>query len=355
MQKKAMAMKQKALALRKKNSVANQLLVLLKTSLEVCLGHEIFNFNFREKISRKMQVVHAIMVAAIGLDYGNITPALLSQVAGWHGTIIAQMGCIRTLLDGLVERQSTLSVPNDYITLLTTNLAKLDKLSAKRAKGEITAKELRSRNTTLKLTVAYSLHTIRIWVFGQHADGTLSTDDVHDLGFLLPGEMAGYRGKSDPTDAVAEAKPLIITANMMRVIIDQATVKNAGPVMHGWPHGIRMAILLILADDGETEILRLMTTRLHTDIEMPADCHGKQYIVKAAFLKHVNDTPRWSAGAQFSMPKDTTDLAHALDQQHYEEYEASLRTVEQHHQEIKRLHAELAEAHAKLGGEAPAN
>jgi hypothetical protein len=347
--------KQKAKAAKQKITIAQQWMMILKTSLEILFGPRLFKRDSRRRIALKMCIGRAIMLAAIAIDYGDITPELLSQIRGWHGSILEQMNCIRALLHGLVARQSTVSVPNDYITLLDTNLKKIEKLVAKSGEGDITAKERRSRNTALKTTVAFSLHTIRVWVFGQYADGNLTIDDVHDLGFLLPGEMSGHHSKTDPTDIIADVKPLIITADMFRAIIDQAAFKNAGPVVHGWPHGVRTAALQILADDGVTEIKRLMTTRLHTDIEMPADCHGKQYVVKAAFLKHVDDTPRWSAGASFTMPKDTADLARVLDQQHYEDFEESLRTVERHRQDVERLHAEMEAARANRGGASPAN
>jgi hypothetical protein len=74
---------------------------------------------------------------------------------------------------------------------------------------------------------------------------------------------------------------------------------------------------------------------------MPAGSHGKQFIIKASFLKHVNDEPRFGNEPTFSMPLTTEDLAAALDRQHHEDFEAQIQEVERQRQEIERLHAEL--------------
>ena len=74
---------------------------------------------------------------------------------------------------------------------------------------------------------------------------------------------------------------------------------------------------------------------------MPDGSHGKQFIIKASFLKHVNDEPRFGNEPTFSMPLTTEDLAAALDRQHHEDFEAQIRETERQRQEIERLHAEL--------------
>jgi hypothetical protein len=89
-------------------------------------------------------------------------------------------------------------------------------------------------------------------------------------------------------------------------VIDRSADENAAQVAHGWPEGGHNALLVITADDGKTEVYRQMTTRL------PDGSHGKQFIVKASFLKHVNDEPRFSNEPTFSMPLTTENLAAAL-------------------------------------------
>jgi hypothetical protein len=73
---------------------------------------------------------------------------------------------------------------------------------------------------------------------------------------------------------------------------------------------------------------------------MPDGSHGKQFILKAAFLKHVDDEPRFGNEPTFSMPLTTADLAATIDRQHHEEFEAQVREVELHRLEVERLQAE---------------
>jgi hypothetical protein len=78
-----------------------------------------------------------------------------------------------------------------------------------------------------------------------------------------------------------------------------------------------------------------MTTRLRTEIQMPPCSHGKQFIAKASFLKHIDDAPRFGPESTFLMPLTTADFDH----QHHEDFETHIREVERHRQEIERLEA----------------
>jgi hypothetical protein len=85
---------------------------------------------------------------------------------------------------------------------------------------------------------------------------------------------------------------------------------NKADVAHGWPAGVQQALIVTVAADGKTEILRRQpTTRLHNDVQMPEGSHGKQFIIKAAFLKHIDDEPEFGPEPTFSMPLSTEDLA----------------------------------------------
>ncbi|MDR0610119.1 MAG: hypothetical protein LBG58_08420, partial [Planctomycetaceae bacterium] len=170
--------------------------------------------------------------------------------------------------------------------------------------------------------------------------GNMTADDVHLLGFLLPGETGGRHNRTEATDITAEVKVKVINEDFIRVVIDQSAGENAGQVAHGWPPGVKNALIVITAADGKTEILRQWTTRLHNDIQMPDGSHGKQFIIKASFLKHIDDEPRFGNEPTFSMPLTTEDLAAALDRQHHEDFETQLQEIERQRQEIERLHAE---------------
>jgi hypothetical protein len=169
----------------------------------------------------------------------------------------------------------------------------------------------------------------------------MTLSDVHELGFLLPRETGGGHGRSEATNVIAEVKTQVISADVVRVVIDQAATENAAKVVHGWPYGVRNAVIVITAADGVTEVLRVQTTRLYNDVTMPKGSHGKQFLVKAAFLKHINDEPRFGNQPTFSMPLTTEDLIAAIDRQHHEDFEAQVRAAELHRQEIERLEAEL--------------
>jgi hypothetical protein len=42
---------------------------------------------------------------------------------------------------------------------------------------------------------------------------------------------------------------------------------------------------------------------------MPPGSHGKQFVIRAAFLKHPDDVPYFGNSPTFSMPLTTGDLA----------------------------------------------
>ncbi|MDR3351320.1 MAG: hypothetical protein LBN98_06765 [Prevotellaceae bacterium] len=67
-------------------------------------------------------------------------------------------------------------------------------------------------------------------------------------------------------------------------------------------------MIIIIASDGKTEILRILTTRLHNTIRMPEGSHGKQFIIKAAFLKHMDDDLLFGAEQTLSMPLTSEDF-----------------------------------------------
>jgi hypothetical protein len=302
----------------------------------------------RREIATRFQF--AVILSLMAMGYAGVSAETATHVRGWHISITTQTANIQTLYDGLIARESTVPTPLAYKERLAKACAKLSEDAAKSAAGNLTPNERHERNALLKATVAFCLHVVRPWVYGEYSQERLTAEEVHELGFLLPGETGGNHGLSEATDVMIEVKTVIVSGNIVRVIFDQASTKNAGPVLRGWAPGTRMARLVIYAVDGHTEVVNMMTTHLHNDIVLPEDCHGKQFLVRATFLKHVNDEPRWSNEVTFSMPKTTGDLARVIDQQHYEEYEESLREVERHRQEIEKLHAELEAARANRDG-----
>ncbi|MDR0349579.1 MAG: hypothetical protein LBH90_08845, partial [Tannerella sp.] len=248
-----------------------------------------------------------------------------------------QFNNISNAADTLAARQTDWSVPQDMLKQLTDNRNELAILIVKCRSNNGSPADRMLRNSLLKPTVALCLTQVKSWALTQHYAGVLTADDVHLLGFFLPGDIAGHRDRKDATDVLAEVKVAIINMDNIRVVIDRANAENAALVRHGWPQGVRQALIVIMAADGVTEVYRQMSSRLHTDIKMPHGSHGKQFIIKAAFLRHMDDQPKFGNEPTFSMPLTTEDLAAARDRQRHEDFEAQIREVERHRRDTDHL------------------
>jgi hypothetical protein len=240
------------------------------------------------------------------------------------------------------------SVPNDMYTIVNGHRTELQTLVNRCKTTAGSTADRSERNMLLKSTTGFCLLQVKGFAYTQYGAGIMTSSDVHELGFLLPGETGGHRARSEASNVICEAKVQVINADNIRVVIDQAAVENAARVVHGWPEGVRMAVIVITAADGVTEVCRKLTTRLHNDIKMPKGSHGQQFLLKAAFLKHVDDEPRFGSQPTFSMPLTTEDLVAALDRQHHEDFEAQMRETELHRREIERLEAELKSKDLKI-------
>ncbi|MDR1896653.1 MAG: hypothetical protein LBR10_07685, partial [Prevotellaceae bacterium] len=265
---------------------------------------------------------------------------VLATVRRWHGSIDDQFANIDNLVN-IIEAHPEWVLPGTMLADLTANRNALQTLINKCRSTAGSAADRTLRNTLLKSTVGLCLLQVRVWAYGEFTAGAMTADDVHLLGFLLPGEVGGHHDRTEATDVTAEVKVSIVNEDFVRVVIDRSAGENAAQVTHGWPTGVKNALIVITAADGKTEVYRQLTTRLHNDIQMPDGSHGKQFIIKASFLKHISDEPRFGNEPTFSMPLTTADLAATLDRQHHEEFEAQIQEVERQRQEIERLHAEL--------------
>jgi hypothetical protein len=134
----------------------------------------------------------------------------------------------------------------------------------------------------------------------------------------------------------------VVNGDFIDVVIDQSANMDAGPVKHGWPEGVRNALIVISAAGGDkAEALRHSTSTVHNRLRMPAGSRGKQFVIKAAFLKHPGDDPVFGNEPTFSMPLTTEDLTALEDLQQHADFEQAVRELEQRRQEIERLQAEL--------------
>jgi hypothetical protein len=249
---------------------------------------------------------------------GNIAAGVLQNVRRWHGGITDKFAAIDNLVNEVMAHQSTWAMPAALLTQLTTARSEVLVLINQCRSNSSSRVTREQRNALLKSTIELCLLQVKVWAYGKYTEGVMTAEDVHLLGFLLPGETGGHHSRVEATDVTAEVKVKIINQDFIRVVIDQSAGENAGQVVHGWPTGVSNALIVIVAADGKTEVYRQLTTRLHNDIRMPEGSHGKQFIIKASFLKHIDDEPRFGNEPTFSMPLTTEDLAAALGAQENE-------------------------------------
>jgi hypothetical protein len=250
----------------------------------------------------------AFAVGAASL--GVVSESIVAGTQRWHGRIDDQFAAVNNLVT-MVTDHPQWPLPAAQRTQLTTGRDRLRNLVEKCNGTLASAVDRELRNTELKAMVDLCLLHVRLWAYGQYELGALSAAEVHQLGFLLPGEAGGHHSRTEVTDAVAEVKAGVVALDIIRVVIDQSAGENAAQVIHGWPDGVKQALIIVLAADGVTEVHRQLTSHLHTDIQVPAGSRGKLLIVKAAFLRHVDDTPRFGNEPTVTMPLSTEDIAAA--------------------------------------------
>jgi hypothetical protein len=197
------------------------------------------------------------------------------------------------------------------------------------------------RDSLFKSTIEYCLHDVKFWAFGLLHAGTITLDDFHKMGFLIPGETSGNHERKGATKAKAEVKVRILGPDQIEVVVDQAAENNAAKVKHGKPHGVKYVEVTLYATDTGEEIYNEKSTQLRRKIDIPSQYHGKQLGIKAAFLVHVEDKPNFGDGALFSMPLTTQDLIEAFEHQHQIDMEARAQALEIHKQEIAQVEEEL--------------
>jgi hypothetical protein len=271
------------------------------------------------------------LAMAIGpAQFDDPIEAYLSRARKWHGNIDEQFQNIKDLHDVLANAKPAWDVPTGLVPELKGHITSLQTLIDKCNGASATQRDRTDRNSELKTTVSLCIVQIKFWAYGAYALGHLTTDDIHSMGFLLPGERGGHRARAEANVVQAEVKASVLSASSVRIVVDQAADKNAGQVAHGWPTGIKHVLIAITTDNGKTEVYRGITSRLHNKIDIPEGFAGKMFIVKAAFLKHTNDKPEFLAETTFTMPFTFDDLAKMIEQQH----EADL---EEHRLEVERL------------------
>jgi hypothetical protein len=304
-----------------------------------------FVLNGVKTRERHGRVRECTLVLVFGLTRGIIPEATIAMFKKWHGSIGDQFDNINRATDILLGNRQKWPVPQEIVDYITKARVDLDGL-IKECRTTAASADLRmKRNTLLKNTVGFFLLTVRNWTYGQFSDGTMTIDDIHSLGFLLSGERSGQHRRASETLALAQVKVRVNDDKTIVAVVDKSYAENAALVTSGWPTDARMAVIVI-KDTAGNEVYRQMTTRLHNEIIMPGDSRGKQFMIKASFLKHVDDETHFGNEPTFSMPLTTEDLAAIHDQQHHDDFEERLRAIEQHRREVEELEADHAAAKA---------
>jgi hypothetical protein len=286
---------------------------LLIQSADVVSGHlNVFFTTLTGPLSALTAGGSGCLAWAAAAGRGNISSETLAASRRWHGSIDERFSNIDKLVVTIQAHQQTWGVPPQFQQVVD-NHTQLAALIPKCRSSSASSDDRARRNTLLATTVGICVEPVKLWAYTQYNTHpeVFTLDDLHSLGFLLPGETGGRRIRSKPTEVAAEVKVTVLSADMIRVVIDRASGENAALTAHGWPEGVHIALIVITSADGRTEIVRKFTTHLYNEIRMPDGSHGKPFIIKAAFLKHVDDEPVFGPQPTFTMPYSTEDIAAA--------------------------------------------
>jgi hypothetical protein len=245
-------------------------------------------------------------VAAVPGGRGKIPEGLLAILHRWHGTYHERFV-------NLANFASTLQAHKDWpvpawLPAFVTDLGELRGLMEKCESNTASPLDRARRDTLIDAMVKRCKSEGLVYAQDACLQGLITRDDVHSLGFLMPGETGGYHGRVEPTRVIALCKVTVLNPDFVEIVVDQSTGENAAQVKNGWPPGVKHVAISIIAVEGRAEVLRKISTHQHNTIEMPAGSRGKEFIATAAFLQHVDDAPLFGNEETFSMPLRTRDM-----------------------------------------------
>jgi hypothetical protein len=239
---------------------------------------------------------------------GAMEDGVRSASRKWHGSQTDRFSNINTVTNLLKEHGDDWKVPEEMGTQLTTWRNRLQTLIDVGNSNDASTNFRMERDTLFKQAVSYCLKKVKPWAIGQVSAGVLTLDNLHRLCFLMPGESGGKRSRAEATDVMPAIKAHALNADYIRVVIDQSEGENAAKVASGWPTGVHNAVIVVTDAETQEDIITQPTTRLHNDIKLPKGSHGKAFVVRAAFLRHIDDDPKFGAQVTVTMPRTTIDL-----------------------------------------------
>jgi hypothetical protein len=271
----------------------------------------------------------ALSVAATTGNDAN--GGMMAIVRQWYGRNDERFANVVNFFNTLQSRKGL--QPLAWLPAMKIDLDRLRVLMNKCNAKTSSPQEIIARHALLGKLVKQCLSDGKTYVLAMHKRGLLTAEEVHSLGFLTPREADERRERPAPTRALARCKVKVVNMNCVEIVIDKSTSENATRIRDAWPEGVKQAVIVITADDGETKIYHQMTSRLHNLIQMPEGSHGKQFSATAAFLKHVDDAPVFGNSEVFSMPLTIDELVAEHEHREYDIYE-----------QIDRMKAEIAKA-----------
>jgi hypothetical protein len=254
---------------------------------------------------------HALALAAgaaVPGGRGKIPEGLMAIIRRWHGSYYERFVNLTNFANTLQSRKEW-PVPA-WLPAFVTDLGELRGLMEKCASNTASPLDRARRDTLMDAMVKRCKNEGQVYAQDACLQGAITRDDVHSLGFLMPGETGGYHGRVEPTRALALCKVTVLNADFVEIVVDKSTGENAALLKTAWPPGVKNLLISIIAVEGRVEVYRKVSTHLHNTIEMPAGSRGKEFIATAAFLRHVDDAPIFGNEETFMMPKSTRDMLH---------------------------------------------
>jgi hypothetical protein len=163
---------------------------------------------------------------AAGAAFTNGDTEDIAGVRLWRSGIADRFSAIDNLVNIIRVRQSTWAVPDNMFSQLIVNRNRLQELINRCNSSTASCADREQRDTLLKSTINLCLTHVKTWVHNEFAAGTLTAEDVHLLGFLLPDETNRHRRTKDSDTATEEngingnANGLLNEAELRRMEIE---------------------------------------------------------------------------------------------------------------------------------------
>ncbi|MDR2026076.1 MAG: hypothetical protein LBQ01_00770 [Prevotellaceae bacterium] len=118
--------------------------------------------------------------------------SVLQNIRRWHGGIDDQFAAIDNLVSLITDHQPAWTIPAYLLEQLIDSRNRLQAMINHCRTNQASRSDRELQNTLLKSTVGICAVQVKIWARAKYAAGVLTADDVHLLGFLLPGETGGH-------------------------------------------------------------------------------------------------------------------------------------------------------------------